>query len=166
MRTSENKIKLSHMLYIVVFISILIIVRWGWYNHFSLSNPPAVKQGVLDLRGVDIESLSTFPLDGEWEFYPEQWVNATNIDNATKGQMLQVPGNWNAIFKPEEQKRHMDTELIICEFCWINPYLSHLAFGSNLSILHLKWRLMEQFSHGLVCYLMRKKAMFLSPSHS
>lgn len=105
MRTPENKIKLSHMLYIVVFIGLLIIVRWGWYNHFSLSNPPALKQGVLDLRGVDIESLSTFPLDGEWEFYPEQWVNATNIDNATKGQRLQVPGNWNAIFKPEEQKK-------------------------------------------------------------
>ncbi|OMD52162.1 ATP-binding protein [Paenibacillus odorifer] len=105
MRTSENKIKLSHMLYIVVFIGLLIIVRWGWYNHFSLSNPPAVKQGVLDLRGVDIESLSTFPLDGEWEFYPEQWVNATNINNATKWQRLQVPGNWTSKFNPADQEK-------------------------------------------------------------
>ncbi|MEK5436753.1 ATP-binding protein [Paenibacillus sp. FSL R5-0923] len=93
------------MLYIVVFIGLLIIVRWGWYNHFSLSNPPAVKQGVLDLRGVDIESLSTFPLDGEWEFYPEQWVNATNINNATKWQRLQVPGNWTSKFNPADQEK-------------------------------------------------------------
>ncbi|MFD5019547.1 ATP-binding protein [Paenibacillus sp. NPDC058367] len=105
MRTSENKIKLSHMLYIVVFIGLLIVVRWGWHNHFSLSNPPAVKQGVLDLRGVDIESLSSFPLDGEWEFYPEQWVNATNINNATKWQRLQVPGNWTSKFNPADQEK-------------------------------------------------------------
>ncbi|AIQ24803.1 ATP-binding protein [Paenibacillus sp. FSL H7-0737] len=105
MRTSENKIKLSHMLYIVVFIGLLIVVRWGWHNHFSLSNPPAVKQGVLDLRGVDIESLSSFPLDGEWEFYPEQWVNATNINNATKWQRLQVPGNWTYKFNPADQEK-------------------------------------------------------------
>lgn len=105
MRTSENKIKLSHFLYIVVFIGLLIVVRWGWHNHFSLSNPPAVKQGVLDLRGVDIESLSSFPLDGEWEFYPEQWVKATNIDNATKGQRLQVPGNWTSEFNPADQEK-------------------------------------------------------------
>lgn len=161
MRTSENKIKLSHMLYIVVFIGLLLVVRWGWHNHFSLSNPPTVKQGVLDLRGVDIESISSFPLDGEWEFYPEQWVNNANIDSVSGGQRLQVPGNWNAIFKSEEQKKHMDTERIICEFCWIAPYLSHLAFGSNPFIRLLKWRLMEQFSHGLVCYLMIRKAMSL-----
>lgn len=105
MRTSENKIKLSHLLYIVVFIGLLIVVRWGWHNHFSLSNPPAVKQGVLDLRGVDIESLSSFPLDGEWEFYPEQWVNATNINNATKWQRLQVPGNWTSKFNPADQEK-------------------------------------------------------------
>jgi two-component system, sensor histidine kinase ChiS len=105
MRTSENKIKLSHLLYIVVFIGLLIVVRWGWHNHFSLSNPPDVKQGVLDLRGVDIESLSSFPLDGEWEFYPEQWVNATNIDNATKWQRLQVPGNWTSKFNPADQEK-------------------------------------------------------------
>jgi sensor histidine kinase YesM len=97
--------KLSHMLYIVVFISLLLVVRWGWHNHFSLSNPPSVKQGVLDLRGVDIESLSSFPLDGDWEFYPEQWVNTTNMDSVSKGQRLQVPGNWNAIFKPDGQKK-------------------------------------------------------------
>jgi len=93
------------MLYIVVFIGLLIVVRWGWHNHFSLSNPPAVKQGVLDLRGVDIESLSSFPLDGEWEFYPEQWVNATNINNATKWQRLQVPGNWTYKFNPADQEK-------------------------------------------------------------
>ncbi|MEK5397943.1 ATP-binding protein [Paenibacillus sp. FSL K6-2859] len=105
MRTSENKIKLSHLVYIVVFIGLLIVVRWGWHNHFSLSNPPAVKQGVLDLRGVDIESLSSFPLDGEWEFYPEQWVNTTTINNATKGQKLQVPGNWTSKFIPADQEK-------------------------------------------------------------
>ncbi|KTD87475.1 ATP-binding protein [Paenibacillus etheri] len=105
MRTSENKIKLSHMLYIIVFIGLLIVVRWGWHNHFSFSNPPTVKQGVLDLRGLDIESLSSFPLDGEWEFYPEQWVNATNINHATKGQRLQVPGNWTAKFNPTDQEK-------------------------------------------------------------
>ncbi|OME61317.1 hypothetical protein BSK59_03885 [Paenibacillus odorifer] len=105
MRTSENKIKLSHMLYIVVFICLLIAIRWSWYNHFTLSNAPVVEQGVLDLRGVDLESLSSFPLDGEWEFYPQQWVNAANVDSVLKGQMLQVPGNWSTAFNPSEQKK-------------------------------------------------------------
>lgn len=105
MRTSENRIKLSHMLYIVLFICLLLMIRWGWHNHFSSPNSPDVKQGVLDLRGLDIGALSAFPLDGEWEFYPEQWVNASNVDSISQGQKLQVPGNWNTMFKPEEHSQ-------------------------------------------------------------
>jgi two-component system sensor histidine kinase ChiS len=89
METSENVIKLSHIIYLLSFIFLLVTVRWYWYDQLSLPNPPTVKQGVLDLRGVELEPSSSFPLDGEWLFYPGQWRGASNIDDALHGQMLQ-----------------------------------------------------------------------------
>jgi two-component system sensor histidine kinase ChiS len=105
MRTSKYKIKVSHMLYLLVFVGLLLAVRWSWHNQLSFPNPPAVKQGVLDLRGVDLESLQSFQLDGEWQFYPEQWVGMSNINSTSEGQMLQVPGNWNTTMNTVDQAR-------------------------------------------------------------
>ncbi|MDF2650343.1 MAG: hypothetical protein K0Q73_6148, partial [Paenibacillus sp.] len=81
-------------------------VRWSWYNHLSLPNPPIVEQGVLDLRGVEFENSLPFSLDGEWQFYPGQWINSSNVANASSGQMLQVPGNWNAAFDSADDKAY------------------------------------------------------------
>ncbi len=82
------------------------MVRWNWHNQLSLPNPPSVKQGVLDLRGLELEHSRIFPMDGEWLFSPEQWIGASHIAGASQGQMLQVPGNWNAVFDPANKEAY------------------------------------------------------------
>lgn len=96
MTTSTKKLKLSYIFYILLFIIFLVALRWIWYQQLSSPNPPTVKEGLLDLRGIELEDLNTFPMNGEWLFYPEQWVDASNVNEASQGQMLQVPANWTA----------------------------------------------------------------------
>lgn len=54
------------------------------------------EKGVMDLAGLEWTSQSVIPLDGEWEFYPEQLLTPQQIHH-TRVQpiMMQVPGNWD-----------------------------------------------------------------------
>ncbi|QLG38973.1 histidine kinase [Paenibacillus sp. E222] len=57
---------------------------------------PVARQGILDLAGMEWTSLSVIPLDGEWEFYPEQLLSPQQIHSThNKPVMMQVPGNWD-----------------------------------------------------------------------
>ena len=59
---------------------------------------PLAKAGTLDLRQWDINQHGTVPLDGEWRFYPQQFVKATPLtstDNKFQSSFIQVPGAWN-----------------------------------------------------------------------
>ncbi|WP_237163200.1 ATP-binding protein [Paenibacillus sp. BIHB 4019] len=102
----RKQIKLSHVIYLVFFVLLLIVVRWSWQNQLAVENPPTVKQGVLDLRGVDLDETKPLLLDGEWLFYAGQWVGASNIESAVQGQLLQVPGKWNAAFAHTDQEAY------------------------------------------------------------
>ncbi|WP_256709443.1 ATP-binding protein [Paenibacillus sp. FSL H8-0548] len=106
MTISKNKFKLMHVIYLIVLVLLLVVIRWNWHNQFSFTNSPTVQQGVLDLRGLEVEQLSAFRLDGEWLFYPGQWLSASNIDDASGGQMLQVPGNWKAAFATGDKEAY------------------------------------------------------------
>lgn len=57
---------------------------------------PVVKQGVLDLRDWDSRKQPLFPLNGEWEFYPDQLLKPGDItgDSGTS-RFIQVPGKWD-----------------------------------------------------------------------
>ncbi|KQO17223.1 7TM diverse intracellular signaling domain-containing protein [Paenibacillus sp. Leaf72] len=102
----RKQIQLSHVIYLVFFVLLLIAVRWSWQNQLTVENPPTVKQGVLDLRGVDLDESKPFPLDGEWLFYAGQWVGASNVESAVQGHLLQVPGKWNAAFEHADQEAY------------------------------------------------------------
>ncbi|WP_338551591.1 ATP-binding protein [Paenibacillus sp. KS-LC4] len=102
----RKQIKLSHVIYVVFFVLLLITVRWSWQNQLTVENPPMVKQGVLDLRGVDLDESKPFLLDGQWLFYAGQWVGASNVESTVKGQLLQVPGKWNAAFDHAAQEAY------------------------------------------------------------
>ncbi|MFF2908398.1 hypothetical protein [Paenibacillus sp. NPDC057934] len=94
MTTLKNNFKRSHVIYLILFILILIAIRWSWHDHVSIPDPPKVEQGLLDLRGVTLENTSSFPIEGEWDFYPGQRIGNSNINEASRGQKIQVPGNW------------------------------------------------------------------------
>ncbi|RXZ81906.1 response regulator [Paenibacillaceae bacterium] len=106
MTTPKSEIKLSHMIYLLLFIILLVVVRWSWHEQMSSPNAPTVKAGVLDLRGMDIEHTDFFPMDGEWLFYPEKWFGAADFDGTSSGQLLQVPGNWDAVFDAADNEAY------------------------------------------------------------
>lgn len=106
MTTAMKKIKLSYIIYTSLFILFLVAMRWIWYDQFSFPNLPIVKDGVLDLRDIDIEHVNTFPMNGEWLFFPEQWIGASNINETSQGQLLQVPGNWTTAVQPANNETY------------------------------------------------------------
>lgn len=57
---------------------------------------PVAKQGTLELADFSWTSHTIIPLDGEWEFYPEQLLSPQQIHlMRIKPIMMQVPGNWD-----------------------------------------------------------------------
>lgn len=63
-----------------------------------------IEQGKLDLRHWDTEADDILVLDGEWEFFPHQFLNNGKGRELTKEnpQFIQVPGQWNHELHPEE----------------------------------------------------------------
>ncbi|MFJ2044923.1 histidine kinase [Paenibacillus taichungensis] len=57
---------------------------------------PVAKQGTLELADFSWTSHTIIPLDGEWEFYPEQLLSPQQIHlTRIKPIIMQVPGNWD-----------------------------------------------------------------------
>ncbi|UQZ85457.1 Sensory/regulatory protein RpfC [Paenibacillus konkukensis] len=94
----KQKMKPLHIIYMVLLTALLVTVRWLWHDGLSQPDTPKLQQGLLDLRGIALENSRPLPLDGEWQFCPEQWVGSGNMDQAAHGRLLPVPGNWNAMF--------------------------------------------------------------------
>lgn len=70
-----------------------LVVLW---QITSAEEKPLAKKGVMDLTGMTWASRTVIPLDGEWEFYPEQLLTPQQIHQMhIKPVMMQVPGNWD-----------------------------------------------------------------------
>lgn len=83
---------------VLIFIAVLAGLRWVWHDQFGKTGDfPQAVQGVLDLRGVDLERSGTIPLDGEWEFYPGELRAGSDFaaSAAAPGseRYVPVPGN-------------------------------------------------------------------------
>ncbi|MNO50591.1 Sensory/regulatory protein RpfC [compost metagenome] len=92
----KNNTILNKLAIILLFISILFGLRCIWFNIFKVSNDiPVINNGVLDLRGQDLEKANLYRLEGEWSFYPSQFVSSKTSTIPKPSQSLQVPGNWS-----------------------------------------------------------------------
>ncbi len=60
--------------------------------------PPQAKNGVLDLKSWDWRTRGPLPLNGEWEFYWNRFIEPGAFKTGAQGQMtglIGVPGVWN-----------------------------------------------------------------------
>lgn len=60
--------------------------------------PPSIEKGVLDLSTWDLNSGKTIKLEGEWEFYWNQFINSEDFKNQSgenQPHYGKVPGTWN-----------------------------------------------------------------------
>ncbi|WP_217595839.1 ATP-binding protein [Cohnella sp. GbtcB17] len=81
----------------VLFFAVLLGLRWSWTHLFFPITYPVIEDGVLDLRGVDLEASPPFALDGEWQFYPSRLLSEEEARAETyASRPIQVPGDWRS----------------------------------------------------------------------
>jgi hypothetical protein len=57
-------------------------------------SPPQAVGGLLNLEDLDFESSGVVPLNGEWQFYDEQFLSFDQ-EIPVEGNTISVPGLWN-----------------------------------------------------------------------
>ncbi|MBP1994204.1 hybrid sensor histidine kinase/response regulator [Paenibacillus eucommiae] len=99
-----NKVEKRNILLILgLFIIILTGSRILWLVSFQNTDHLNAVNGQLDLRDWNAGEGRTVTLDGQWEFYPHEWlINNENSKEPLVGnpQLIQVPGSWNAFLQP------------------------------------------------------------------
>lgn len=77
----------------LLFIIILISLRFVWFKMITIPEQASIQQGVLDLREWQADSRRMVALNGEWSFYPNQWVNQEQEGQSYPGlNAIHVPG--------------------------------------------------------------------------
>lgn len=88
--------------YLFLLLGLLLAVLSGsrllWMEVFGNLQQDSIHNGELDLRDWNAEDGKIILLDGEWEFYPSQWISEGSKQLELAGsepRMTQVPGGWN-----------------------------------------------------------------------
>ncbi|MGE7615526.1 ATP-binding protein [Paenibacillus sp. NPDC101420] len=104
--SSKYQIKKSYIILLLVFILVVLTgFRILWMETFQYPKQASIHNGQFDLRNWNAEDGSIHLLDGEWEFYPSQWLIDGNRqqllgDNAPRH--IQVPGGWSEVLHADK----------------------------------------------------------------
>lgn len=86
----------------IIFILLLSGIRMAWIFAGWPRETPLAEQGVLDLRGISWNE--PILLEGEWLFYPEQFLMPTEKETAeADGVIASLPGSWKGYFDDPTQ---------------------------------------------------------------
>lgn len=101
----KYRMKKSH---IVLLLGLLVVVlsvsRILWMDLFRY-HQVSIQNGQLDLRDWNAEDGDIVLLDGEWEFFPSQWLMGSRSDQVAgekKPALIYVPGGWNEALNGEK----------------------------------------------------------------
>lgn len=94
---NDNRFKCS--LFVLLLAVALLGLRWSWSTLFTTSDPPRpIVNGVLDLRGFDLEKSAPFYLNGQWELYPGKLLTHGELESSQyASRTTEVPGSWGAV---------------------------------------------------------------------
>lgn len=84
---NNHSMSTSWLKCIILFIAGISILPEGLAQTF--------KEGVLDLRETDL-SNNSYPLDGFWQFYPNQFVGPDDGNSKDRSSFIRVPSWWSA----------------------------------------------------------------------
>ncbi|GAB2544274.1 ATP-binding response regulator [Gracilibacillus alcaliphilus] len=79
---------------VILFIISLSALRLIWVGVFQENITPAIVDGELDLSTWEIEDSRTLQLDGEWDFYPSQFIIQENTLPVEAPETIEVPNGW------------------------------------------------------------------------
>lgn len=93
-----NNRPFKNILLVLLFVGFLFSLRMMWGSIFPPSERASAVNGVLDLRGRNLEQSPTFTLDGEWLLYPGRFVHQEELSQLEPGfRAVQVPGDWSNV---------------------------------------------------------------------
>ena len=82
------------LLVIILFIALITVPRFLWFTHFNTYENIVAEKGIIDLSKHPLNNKKTFALNGEWTFYPNEFIVTKPNNNKTVEHFIQVPGNW------------------------------------------------------------------------
>ncbi len=101
MKHTEPKPTFKKCMIILVFLIVLLGLRWIWSEIYPATKQLQSVDGVLDLRGMDLEQSPPIYLNGEWSFYPHEFITYKQLmDSHDQGDSIQVPGDWGNKLNP------------------------------------------------------------------
>lgn len=123
-----NKTTLQYLTLMILFFMVLVTLRWSWSGAFYTAKPPAAPvNGVLDLRGLDLDTSPSFSLDGEWQFYPGAFVTRQGEPAVESSpSSIQVPGDWSSALHPDSGSSYGYGTYRLR--IWTNPLKQPVAF--------------------------------------
>lgn len=85
-------------IYFFIFLCLLVLTsfRVGWLFYHSPPDHPKAEKGVIDLSEWVFTDRQTITLDGEWEFYPGQFLESASENDSKNKSMeyLYIPSDW------------------------------------------------------------------------
>ena len=78
-----------------LFFIILICLRMSWIDHFASIEGPNANQGTINLRDINLPNNKTILLNGEWEFYSNQYLQPDELRG--KKKFVSVPNDLSHI---------------------------------------------------------------------
>ena len=105
MTTNQRMTQKKIFLIISLFLLILTSFRMGWMIYHQTPDHPHAEGGIMDLSDWEFNDSQTITLDGEWEFFPNQFISTT-LDQSQlmeKAEFISVPGKWNDSFMENEK---------------------------------------------------------------
>src|SRR5690625_5279231 len=105
MRINQPMTKKNIFLIIILFLLILSGFRVGWILYHKTPDHPPAEMGVIDLSNWTFDDKQTITLDGEWEFYPNQFLDPKSVNNLEADEskeFISVPGDWRGFFSDKD----------------------------------------------------------------
>ncbi|RJE86243.1 response regulator [Paenibacillus sp. 1011MAR3C5] len=94
--------KITYLMIAILFLGCLTGLRLVWSDIFPASKSHPIVDGVLDMRGIDLEASHSFYMDGQWLFYPEKLLSHQDMQSAAPPQTIEVPGSWGNLLNHEK----------------------------------------------------------------
>ncbi|RNC97236.1 ATP-binding protein [Lysinibacillus halotolerans] len=89
-------------LIILSFIILLTSFRLAWLFYYNDPDRPKAEDGVLDIRSADLMS-EVMPVNGEWAFYPDKFVNPNQLSDEGDATPIRVPSDWRSVDQNEQE---------------------------------------------------------------
>ncbi|MDT9722164.1 ATP-binding protein [Paenibacillus sp. ClWae2A] len=97
LRNTNPVRRFKYVLILSIILVALVGMRWVWSQFFPALDDHHAVNGVVDLRGVDLEQVPVMYLNGEWELYSNELLTRKDIVDRERTQaadVVQVPGDW------------------------------------------------------------------------